>query len=143
MNTIPRRRSFAAFTLLEIMLVVMIIALLAGAAIHLMSKNVGIAKDVRARADIQNIMTQLRMYDTLNGGYPSTAQGLAALVQRPAGEPQARQWKQLLDEVPVDPWGHPYQFRNPATKSKDKVDLFSMGDDGIADTEDDIGNWQN
>lgn len=140
MKSIQRRHN-AGFTLLEIMLVVMIIALLAGAAIYMMKGNVDQAKIVRAEADIQNIMTQLMLYDTLTGGYPTTQQGIQALVERPTGEPQPRKWRQLMPQVPLDPWNNPYLIRNPATMSKDKVDLYSAGPDGQANTADDIGNF--
>lgn len=141
MKRLQSRRT-AAFTLLEIMLVVMIIALLAGAAIYMMRGNVDQARMVRAETDIQNLMTQLQMYDVLNGGYPTTQQGIAALVERPTGEPQPRKWRQLMPEVPLDPWNQPYQIRNPATMSKkDRIDLFSVGPDGQPNTADDIGNW--
>ena len=140
MKRLQRPRN-AGFTLLEIMLVVMIIALLAGAAIYMMRGNVDQARIVRAETDIQNLLTQLQMYDVLNGGYPTAQQGIRALVERPTGEPQPRKWRKLLDDVPADPWNNPYQIRNPATKSKARIDLFSAGPDGQPNTEDDIGNW--
>lgn len=137
-----RHTATAGFTLLEIMLVVMIIALLAGSAIYLMRGNVETTKIVRAGADIETVKTQLQMYETLNGALPSTDQGLMALVQRPSGDPQPRKWSQLIPEVPLDPWNTPYQYRYPATKStKDSYDLFSAGRDRQANTADDIGNW--
>jgi general secretion pathway protein G len=130
-----------AFTLLEIMLVVMIIALLAGAAIHFMGGNFNIAADVRARADIQNLASQLMLYSTQNGSLPKTAQGLKALVERPTDDPQPRRWVQLLPEVPEDPWHLPYILEVPARRSKGKYDLFSAGPDQLPNTADDIGNW--
>jgi general secretion pathway protein G len=140
MKALQAKRT-AAFTLLEIMLVVMIIALLAGAAIYMMKGNVDQAKIVRAEADIQNVMTQLMLYETLTGTMPTTQQGLGALVERPTGEPQPRKWRQLMPQVPLDPWNNPYLIRNPATMSKDKVDLYSAGPDLQPNTPDDIGNW--
>jgi general secretion pathway protein G len=137
-----RRSSNAAFTLLEIMLVVMIIALLAGSAIYLMRGNVDQAKITRAEADIQNLMTQLQMYEVQNGVYPTSQQGIQALVERPAGEPQPRRWRKLLDNVPIDPWGQVYQIQNPGTRGKSGIDLFSAGPDRTPNTDDDIGNWQ-
>jgi general secretion pathway protein G len=133
--------SKAAFTLLEIMLVVMIIALLAGSAIYLMRGNVDQAKYVRVESDIQAIQTQLQFYETQNGAMPSTEQGLRALVEKPAGEPQPRKWRQLMPEIPLDPWGVEYQLRNPGTKSKSGYDVFSCGKDKKPNTDDDIGNW--
>ena len=138
-----QRKTTAAFTLLEIMLVVMIIALLAGSAIYLMRGNVDQAKFTRAEADIQNLMTQLQMYEVQNCTYPSSQQGMQALVERPVGEPQPRRWRPLLENVPLDPWGNVYLIRNPATKSKSGVDLYSAGPDRQANTDDDVGNWQN
>ena len=140
MKSLQTRRT-AAFTLLEIMLVVMIIALLAGAAIYMMKGNVDQAKIVRAEADLQNISTQLMMYEVLSGTMPSSQQGIQALVERPTGEPQPRKWRQLMPQVPLDPWGQVYQIRNPATQSKEKIDIFSAGPDGQPNTGDDIGNW--
>lgn len=139
--TALRPQTIAAFTLLEIMLVVMIIALLAGAAIHLMKDSVGVAQDTRVNADIKHISTHLLVYQTQNGFLPSNQQGLAALVQQPTSEPVPRKWKRLLKEVPTDPWGSEYVLEVPARRSKDDYDLFSKGKDRQANTEDDIGNW--
>lgn len=137
-----RRAGAAAFTLLEIMLVVMIIALLAGSAIYLMRGNVDEARRTRCEADIEGIKTQLQLYEVHNGNVPTTEQGLKALTQRPTGDPQPRKWRQLMPEVPLDPWGTEYQLRNPASKStKDSYDLFSAGKDRKPNTDDDIGNW--
>ena len=135
------RKSTAAFTLLEIMLVVMIIALLAGSAIYLMRGNVDQAKYVRVESDVQAVQTQLQFYETQNGSMPSTEQGLRALVEKPGGDPQPRKWRQLMPEIPLDPWGTEYQLRNPGTKSKSGYDVFSCGKDKKPNTEDDIGNW--
>lgn len=142
LKSLQSRRSTAAFTLLEIMLVVMIIALLAGSAIYLMRGNVDQARYARVDQDIENIKTQLQLYEVTNGSIPTTEQGLRALVERPSGDPQPRKWRQLMPEVPLDPWGVPYQLRSPATKStKDSYDIFSVGKDKQPNTADDIGNW--
>jgi general secretion pathway protein G len=137
-----QRRGIAAFTLLEIMLVVMIIALLAGSAIYLMKDNLGVAQDVKVDGDIQLLETSLLSYETFNGNPPSTAQGLDALVNRPAGEPQPRKWKRLMSEVPVDPWGNAYVYEYPAKRSGKTYDIYSKGKDRTAGTEDDLGNWK-
>jgi general secretion pathway protein G len=135
-------RAGRAFTLLEIMLVVMIIALLAGAAIFLMRRNVDIARIERARNDIETIKTQLQYYEVSNGTLPSTEQGLQALVQKPNGDPQPRRWMSLLPSIPLDPWGSPYQYRFPSAKnSLDGYDLFTAAKDKQAATDDDFGNW--
>ena len=140
MKLSPQRRS-AGFTLLEIMLVVMIIALLAGAAIYNMGDTVGEAKKVRADADIKSIGTSLMMYSARNGFYPSSSQGLQALVVRPSDEPKPRNWSSLMKEVAPDPWGMEYQYVEPGTHNTGSYDLFSMGPDHKAGTDDDIGNW--
>jgi general secretion pathway protein G len=136
-----QRKTTAAFTLLEIMLVVMIIALLAGSAIFLMKDNLGVAKDVKVEGDIKAISTQLMIYENLNGFLPSPAQGLAALVEKPNTEPVPRKWKRLMSDLPIDPWGNVYVLEVPARRSKENFDLFSKGADRQPNTEDDLGNW--
>ena len=133
--TTLRRNAIAAFTLLEIMLVVMIIALLAGSAIYLMRGNVDKAKEVRVMSDVQNILTQVQLYEALNGGrLPTSEEGLGALVKPKKGRP-------LMTSVPRDPWDEEYRFRNPGTKSKQGYDVFSSGPDRKPGTDDDLGNW--
>lgn len=129
------------FTLIEIMLVVTIIVVLMGAAIALLTGNVEVAQEQRVLADIQSISTQLKLYETTNYFLPSTQQGIQALVQRPSSEPQPKRWRQLLKEVPVDPWGTPYEYRNPGRHNTSSFDLYSAGPDRMPDTDDDIGNW--
>ncbi len=137
---IPRHptRRHAAFTLLEIMLVVMIIALLAGAAIYMMGGNIGIAQEVRLKTDMQGIATQLKTYSVWTGGYPTTEQGLKALVTRPEG---VKQWHKLFDQVPLDPWQSEYVYIAPGKHNPDGFDLSSKGQDRKEGTADDIGNW--
>ena len=96
---------------------------------------------VRTEADVKSLLTQLHLYSARNGGYPSNEQGIQALVARPNGEPQPRKWRQIMQQVPIDPWGNPYQIRNPGMRSKEPIDVFSMGPDGRPNTGDDIGNW--
>lgn len=137
-----RERGVDGFTLIEIMLVVTIIVVLMGAAIALLTGNVEVAQEQRVLADIQSITTQLKLYETTNYFLPSTQQGIQALVQRPTSEPLPKRWRQLLKEVPVDPWGMPYEYRNPGRRNPSSFDLFSSGPDRKPDTEDDIGNWK-
>src|SRR6266513_77388 len=94
------RRS--AFTLLEIMLVVMIIALLMGAAIYTMGDSLIDAQKARVQADIRAIGTQLTVYEAQNGFLPTTEQGLQALVTQPQTEPKPRNWRVYLNELPMD-----------------------------------------
>jgi len=125
------RKKRQAFTLLEIMLVVTIIALLLAAAIKFMSPNVDIAKRVRVAGDIQAIKTSLLAYQGINGFYPTTEQGLQALVVAPATDPRPARWQQFMEAVPTDPWGNPYVYRSPGKKNPTKYDLYSAGPDRI------------
>lgn len=137
-----RRPACAAFTLLEIMLVVMIIALLAGAAIYNLAPTFGVAQETRVKADIQNLSTQLRLYQGLNGFYPTTEQGLQALVTKPDSAPKPTQWRQLMDKLQRDPWQNDYVYQQPGKHNPGSFDLFSAGPDRKPDTPDDIGNWE-
>ena len=133
----------AAFTLLEIMLVVLIIGLLIGMALRFTGGKLGEAQRVKVLGDIQQIKTNLLMYQASNGFYPSTDQGLKALVSRPDTEPKPRNWRQLDDQVARDPWDKEYFYVYPGKHNPKEYDLFSAGPDRNAETEDDnIGNWQ-
>jgi general secretion pathway protein G len=134
-------RNNHGFTLLEIMLVVMIIALLAGSAIYLMGGNLGYAQSVRVKSDIQAITTQLKLYQAMNGFLPTTEQGLQALTVRPDSDPKPTQWRKLMDKVMMDPWQNPYIYENPGKHNQDTFDLYSAGPDRKQGTDDDIGNW--
>jgi len=138
-----RRTTNAAFTLLEIMLVVAIIALLVGAATYYFAGNLGVAKDVRAREEIQTISTALNTYMAGNNIYPTAEQGLKALVSPPETDPKPRQWHKLLESENnlKDPWNHDYIYVQPGKHNVDSFDLYSAGPDGIPDTADDIVNW--
>lgn len=126
-----------AFTLLEIMLVVTIIAILLAAAIKFMAPNVDIAKTVRVRGDIGSIKTSLLAYQGLNGFYPTSEQGLQALVTAPSTDPKPARWQQFMEQLPTDPWGSIYVYKFPGTKNPTKYDLYSAGPDRVADTADD------
>jgi general secretion pathway protein G len=125
------------FTLLEIMLVVTIIALLLGAAIYKLGGNVEYARHIRVAADIQGINTQLGLYESMNGFYPTTEQGLQALVTQPSTDPKPTRWYQLYKELPKDPWGTDYIYRCPGLKNPNGYDLYSAGPDRKPDTTDD------
>jgi general secretion pathway protein G len=131
------RKNQSASTLLEIMLVVTIIALLLGTAIYKLSGNVEYARHNRVAADIQSISTQLKLYESMNGFYPTTEQGLEALVVQPSTEPQPQRWYQLFKEMPKDPWNNNYIYLNPGRKNTSGYDLYSAGPDRKPDTSDD------
>jgi general secretion pathway protein G len=128
----------SAFTLLEIMIVVSIIVILLGLAINRIGNPTGFAKHTAVQADIQSIGTQLMQYEAMNGFYPSTEQGLQALVSQPESEPRPTRWYPFLTSLPKDPWGTPYIYRCPGIKHPDKYDLYSAGPDRQADTADDV-----
>jgi general secretion pathway protein G len=131
----------AGFTLIEIVIVLTIISILAAGSIYMLKGNVDVAKETRVDGDLQNIMTQLQLYEARNMRAPTTEQGIKALVEKPTTEPLPEKWTALLEAVPKDPWGMEYKYRFPAQKSKKPYDVWSSGKDLTDGTEDDIGNW--
>lgn len=100
------------------------------------------AKITRCFGDIATFSIQLKLYKSICGALPTSKQGLAALARPPQSEPVPESWKMLMEEIPLDPWGHEYIYSNPATRSSKSFDLYSLGPDGEDGTADDIGNWQ-
>lgn len=139
---IMRRTGRAGFTLMEMILVLAIISLLLGAGVFTMLNVVEDAKLQRAAADLETLETNLVRYQTMALIYPTTSQGLKALVTRPTSEPIPRKWTQKMEEIALyDPWSSPYQYANPGAKNSTGFDLWSMGPDKTSGTADDIGNW--
>jgi general secretion pathway protein G len=130
-----RTLSRSAFTLMEIMLVVMIIALLAGLAIFQLGDVFGDAQEAAAKANMNALKTALLTYRGNTGSYPSTSQGLAALVTRPDG---ADRWRQAMEKLDKDPWGMDYGYVCPGVKRPNSYDIFSFGKDKQPNTGDDI-----
>ncbi len=129
------------FTLLEIMVVVVIIGLLAALVVPRYMGQVDTANVNRAKGDIRGIETSLNLYRLENFRYPSTTEGLQALVTSP-GESAAPNWRQLLQRLPLDPWEQPYQYASPGQHGE--FDVFSLGADrqeGGEGINADIGNW--
>lgn len=139
---LPLSRPRHAFTLIEIVIVLTIISILAAGSIYMLKGNVDVAKETRVDGDLQNIMTQLQLYEARNMRPPTSDQGLKALVEKPTTEPLPEKWTALMEEVPKDPWGQEYKYRFPAQKSKKPYDVWSVGKDGVDGNEDDIGNWK-
>jgi len=131
-------RNREAFTLVELLLVVTIIGILAGAVLVNFSGKADEAKKTRASQDIATLSTALSMYDLTIGGFPTSEQGLKALVENPGVEG----WKKpfLQRKIINDPWGSEYKYVYPGSKGIE-YDLFSLGPDKQEGTEDDIGNW--
>src|SRR5688572_25195795 len=142
-NTRPRRR-MQAFTLIEVMVVVVILAVLAALIVPRVMSRPDEARVVAARQDIAALRQALKLYRLDNLRYPSTEQGLGALVERPALPPVPPNWKSggYLERLPRDPWCHPSQYLSPALRGE--LDVFSCGADGAAGGEGfdgDIGSW--
>ncbi len=129
------------FTLLEIMVVIVILGILASLVVPNLMGNKEQADRQKAVSDIVALENALDMYKLDNSRYPTTEQGLEALVTKPQGEPEPRNYKSdgYIKRLPQDPWGNAYQLMSPGEHGK--IDVFSMGLDGEAGTDDDIGNW--
>nr|WP_113865033.1 type II secretion system major pseudopilin GspG [Brenneria salicis]NMN91001.1 general secretion pathway protein G [Brenneria salicis ATCC 15712 = DSM 30166]RBP66495.1 general secretion pathway protein G [Brenneria salicis ATCC 15712 = DSM 30166]RLM32052.1 type II secretion system protein GspG [Brenneria salicis ATCC 15712 = DSM 30166] len=129
------------FTLLEIMVVIVILGVLASLIVPNLMGNKEKADRQKAISDIVSLESALDMYKLDNHRYPTTEQGLQALVKKPTVQPEPRNYSQdgYIRRLPQDPWGAEYQLLNPGQHSK--LDIFSFGPDGMPDTEDDIGNW--
>lgn len=131
------------FTLIEILLVVVIISALAAMVVPRLTGRSQQAKIAIARADVRaNIPTALKLYELDNGRFPTTSQGLEALVSRPSASPVPRNWNgpYIENRDILDPWGNRYQYRYPAQRGVD-YDLFSFGPTGV-DDEHNITNWE-
>jgi general secretion pathway protein G len=132
------------FTLLEVMVVVVILGILAALVVPKIISRPDEARAIAAKQDIASLMQALKLYRLDNQRYPSTEQGLQALVARPASAPLAPNWKTggYVERLPKDPWGNPYQYLNPGLHGE--LDVFSLAADGAPGGEGndaDIGSW--
>ncbi len=136
------RQQVRGFSFIEIMVVVAIIAILASIVVPRLVGRVDEAAAVKARADIAALKSALNTYRLDNFTYPSTDQGLKALVSRPSGQPEAPNWKGYIEHLPKDPWGRDYVYLSPGQRGE--VDIYSLGRDGRLGGEGadaDIGSW--
>lgn len=126
------------FTLIEVMVVVVILGILAALVVPKIMSRPEQARMVKAKQDIMAIQSALDLYKLDNGFYPSTDQGLEALVKKPSSEPLPRNWKSegYLQQLPTDPWSQPYQYLN----DNEKLRIFSYGPKG-KEGGSEIGNW--
>lgn len=134
------------FSLIEILVVVVIIGILAAIVVPRVMDEPDRARVTKAKQDIQALVTALNMYRLDNYVYPSTEQGLEALVRRPSGRPEAPNWRAggYLDRLPQDPWGRPYQYLYPGVHGD--FDVWTFGANGMPGGEGfnaEIGNWSN
>jgi general secretion pathway protein G len=121
------RHAHAGYTLMEIMLVVAIIAVIAGGVIIKMTGILDVTKIQRSEQDIANIYSALKLYEARNNQMPDQGQGLEALVNPPSTGNAPANWIRLMDSLPVDPWNTPYQYRNPGKHDPSGVDVYSLG----------------
>ena len=143
MNKI-KLNSRSGFTLLEILLVVVIIGFLVSVAVVKLSGQSAKAKVVATQNQIDSFKTALGVYELDSGVFPSTEQGLQALITTPSGA-SLPNWKGPYLDPPVirlDPWGHAYIYKYPGVKIPNGYDLYSPGPNGVEGDDDDIGNWQ-
>ena len=137
MLTMKRRRGF---TLIELMLVVIIIGALVAMVMPRLAGRSEQARVTAAEADVRaNIATGLKLYELDNGNYPSSEEGLSALLAKPSS---AQNWRgPYLEKKPIDPWGREYKYRCPGEHRPADYDLYSLGKDGVEGA-DDVTNWE-
>ncbi len=140
------KRIQQGFTLIEMMVVIVIMGILASLIVPKIMGRPDEARVIAAKQDIASVMQALKLYKLDNQRYPTTEQGLQALVSKPTTPPVPTNWKTsgYLDKLPTDPWGNPYQYLFPGVRSE--LDVFSFGVDGAAGGEGndaDIGSWAN
>jgi len=138
------QRRARGFTLVEIMVVVVIIGILGALVVPKLLGRTGEARVTAAKTDIATMMQALKLYKLDNQRYPSTEQGLQALITKPTAGPSANGWKDggYMEKLPKDPWGNAYQYLSPGIHGE--VDVFSLGADGqpSGTGEDaDVGSW--
>jgi general secretion pathway protein G len=143
-NSSRTTRRHAGFTLIEIMVVVVIMGVLAALLVPRLMGRTDDARILAAKQDIATLMQALKLYRLDNQRYPTTEQGLQALIARPTNGPQPANWKTggYIDRLNKDPWGNPYQYASPGTRNE--VDIFSFGADGQSGgtgNDADIGSW--
>ena len=138
-----RHTASRGFTLIELMVVLVIIGVLAALIVPNVLDRADDARVTAAKTDIANLNQALKLYRLDNQRYPTSEQGLQALVTKPTSGPAPTNWKPYLEKLPNDPWGNPYQYLNPGVKGP--IDIMSLGADGKAGGEGkdaDIGSWQ-
>ncbi|MEH6564818.1 MAG: type II secretion system major pseudopilin GspG [Halopseudomonas sp.] len=144
-TTKTARAAQRGFTLIEIMVVVVILGILAAVVVPRVMDRPDQARTTKAQSDIRALESALNLYRLDNFNYPTTEQGLNALVRMPTGQNAPRNWRTggYLDRLQKDPWGNDYQYQTPGRDGR-MFDLYSLGADGSpggTDANMDIGNW--
>jgi general secretion pathway protein G len=139
-QNVIRRRAAAGFTLLEMVIVLGIIAVLLGGSIALIGGMTDGAKLQRVGTDFTAISNALKTYKLNAGSYPTTAQGLAALGDKPGGPPPPNRWTQVMKKLPTDPWGNEYGYLFPGRKDPSEFEIISKGKDGTEGGEQDFSS---
>ena len=132
----------SGFSLIEIMVVVVILGILASIVVPKIISRPDEARVVKAKQDVLAIQNALDLYRLDNGFYPSTDQGLLALVEKPSSTPSPQNWKTYLKSLPKDPWGRDYLYLNPGQHGE--IDVFTLGasgHEGGSGINAEIGNW--
>jgi len=142
---VPRSKFSRGFTLIEVMVVIVILGVLAALIVPRVMGRPDEARIIAAKQDIASIAQALKLYRLDNMRYPTTEQGLQALVNKPAMPPVPPNWKGngYVERLPKDPWGHPYQYLQPGLRGE--IDVMSLGADGAPGGEGndaDIGSWE-
>lgn len=141
-HSLTKTKKQQGFTLIELMVVVVILAILAAVAVPQFMDRPDEARVVKAKQDIASLSSALQLYKLDNFRYPTTDQGLEALATKPDSEPEAPNWKTYMQVLPKDPWGKDYIYLSPGEKGD--FDIYTLGADGeeggegVAAT---IGNW--
>ncbi len=137
---------FRGFTLIEVMVVLVILGILATLIVPRIMGRPDEARIIAAKQDINSIGQALKLYRLDNQAYPSSDQGLQALITKPTAPPAPPNWKTggYLDRLPKDPWGNEFKYLNPGVNNPNDVDVFSLGADGAPGGEGndaDVGSW--
>ena len=141
MKNVKKNNNQKGFTLLEIMVVIVILGVLASMVVPNLMGNKDKADIQKVKSDVIALENALDMYKLDSSIYPNTDQGLEALVSKPSGSPEPRNYREdgYIKRLPQDPWGNDYILNSPGEHGK--IDVLSVGMDGEEGTDDDIGNW--
>lgn len=143
LTSTKNRKKEKGFSLIELLVVLVILGLLMGIVAPQFIGEADVARTRTVFADFDRIKSALQIYKLDNYVYPTSEQGLQALVERPTLDPVPKKWKQYVERVPTDPWGNPYLYLSPGEHGQ--VDIYTLGADGVPGGEGpnkDLGNWQ-